>query len=191
MATTNKRKPSLLTTWTYSNILFAVMLMATPFVSTMRTATFIVAMCGLPWTLAIWAPFAFMGVEINTLGHSTIPITSDRSSERLAIILEDAPLESPVKRHHLLGDGRGGIEETAGVYLGILNLFTTLPQFVGTFVSMIVFRILEPGKDPELAQDPHNHHPSDAPNAIAVCMFIGGASALIASHLTRKLKRTR
>ena len=132
-----------------------------------------------------------MGVEINILGYDSMPIALDRSSERLSITLMDSPTESAAKRRHLLGGGRGGTEEAAGVYLGILNLFTTLPQFVGTFVSMIVFRILEPGKDPELAQGSHNHHPSDAPNAIAACMCIGGVSALIASHLTWKMTRMR
>ena len=47
MSVTKGCKPSLLTAWSFSNILFALMLMATPFVSTMRTATFIVAICGL------------------------------------------------------------------------------------------------------------------------------------------------
>ncbi|KAF2238582.1 MFS general substrate transporter, partial [Viridothelium virens] len=186
-APTNKRKPSLLTAWTWSNILFALTLMATPFVSTMQSASFIVAICGLPWALAIWAPFAFMGVEINMLSSESIPYTSDRSPERPSIALVDSQLESIAKREHLLGDDRKGFEETAGVYLGILNLFTTLPQFVGTFVSMIVFRILEPGKDQELAHAIHIHRPSSGPNAIAVCMFIGGVSAFIASQLTRRL----
>ncbi|KAI9661649.1 MAG: hypothetical protein M1821_008887 [Bathelium mastoideum] len=190
MVSANRYRPSLLTVWTFSNILFALMLMATPFVDTMRTATLVVAMCGLPWTVAIWAPFAFMGVEINTLSSRPLPYTPIRSSESLSITLVDSQMESAAKRH-LLDDGHGGVEETAGVYLGILNLFTTLPQFVGTFVSMIVFWILEPGKDPELAPHMHNHHASNAPNAIAVCMFVGGVSALMASHLTQKLKRMK
>lgn len=39
----------------------------------------------------------------------------------------------------------------AGIYLGIHNIFATVPQFLATFVSMIVFSILEPGQSPELA----------------------------------------
>jgi solute carrier family 45 protein 1/2/4 len=34
--------------------------------------------------------------------------------------------------------------ELAGIYLGVLNVYTTLPQFVGTFISWIVFTLLEP-----------------------------------------------
>jgi solute carrier family 45 protein 1/2/4 len=80
--------------------------------------------------------------------------------------------------------------ELAGVYLGILNLYTTLPQFIGTFISWTVFSILEPGKSPELAKEAHpdEHHPTDGPNAIAVCLFIGAMAAVLAAYATKKLK---
>ncbi len=80
--------------------------------------------------------------------------------------------------------------ELAGVYLGILNLFTTLPQFVGTFISTIVFAILEPGKSPELAKEAHpdEHHSTDGPNAIAVCLFIGALSTVGAAYATTRLR---
>jgi hypothetical protein len=80
--------------------------------------------------------------------------------------------------------------ELAGVYLGILNLFTTLPQFVGTFISTIVFAVLEPGKSPELAKGapPHEHHPTHGPNAIAVCLCIGALSTLVAAYATTRLR---
>ena len=81
--------------------------------------------------------------------------------------------------------------ETAGIYLGILNLFTTLPQFVGTFISMIVFSILEPGKSPELHEDGTHEdiqQAADKPNGIAVCLFIGALSAVGASYATSRMK---
>ena len=81
--------------------------------------------------------------------------------------------------------------ETAGIYLGILNLFTTLPQFVGTFISMIVFSILEPGKSPELHEDGTEEaiqKAADGPNAIAVCLFIGALSAIVAAYATARMK---
>lgn len=78
--------------------------------------------------------------------------------------------------------------ELSGIYFGILNIFTTLPQFVATFISAIVFAILEPGKSPELTEDGRpDEHPS-GPNAIAVCLFIGAMSTFYAAHATRKLR---
>jgi solute carrier family 45 protein 1/2/4 len=55
---------------------------------------------------------------------------------------------------------------------------------------MIVFSILEPGKSPELATDadPSEHHGTDGPNAIAVCLFIGAICAIGAAFATKKLK---
>lgn len=55
---------------------------------------------------------------------------------------------------------------------------------------MIVFAILEPGKSPELAHDAHpsEHHGTDGVNAIAVCLFIGGVSAIGAGVATKRLR---
>jgi solute carrier family 45 protein 1/2/4 len=80
--------------------------------------------------------------------------------------------------------------ELSGIYFGILNIYTTLPQFAGTFISLIVFSILEPGKSPELAHDadPEEQHGTEGVNAIAVCLFIGALSTLGAAYATRQLR---
>jgi solute carrier family 45 protein 1/2/4 len=87
----------------------------------------------------------------------------------------------------------GSTGEMAGIYLGILNLFITLPQFVGTFISMVVFAILEPGKSKELAGDkgPDVTHPEPVVNAIGVCLFIGALSSLGAAYATHCFKHVR
>jgi solute carrier family 45 protein 1/2/4 len=141
------------------------------------------------WSVACWAPFAFLGVEINRLsqtnGHAYSHI--GRSS---------VELESPVALHLNGGlddigkeaNNSGG--ESSGKYIGIMNLYTTLPQFVGTGISWVVFSILEPGKSPELSEaPPEEHHSTDGPNAIAVCLFIGACCACLAALATRRLKR--
>lgn len=84
--------------------------------------------------------------------------------------------------------------ELAGVYLGVLNVYTTLPQFVGTFISWIVFSILEPSKNNNVADDDPDHHrwlnlKKNAPNAIAVCMFIGALCSVVSAEAARRLKR--
>lgn len=84
----------------------------------------------------------------------------------------------------------GTTGELSGIYFGILNIYQTIPQFIGTFISTVVFSVLEPGKSPELAVDaPSNeHHSTDGPNAIAVCLFIGAGAAIVAAVATRRLK---
>ncbi|WEW59946.1 hypothetical protein PRK78_005428 [Emydomyces testavorans] len=93
--------------------------------------------------------------------------------------------------------------ELAGIYLGVLNVYTTLPQFVGTFISWIVFSILEPNKTPIQSGTETNTGPSKSkvgqwinlnakgPDGIAVCLFIGATSAMIAAEATRRLKHVR
>ena len=80
--------------------------------------------------------------------------------------------------------------ETAGIYLGILNLFTTLPQFVGTFISMLVFAIFEPGRSKELAgaegEQVEIGVKSEGVNAISMCLFIGALSSVGAAYATRR-----
>ena len=147
---------------------------------------------GRPWALASWAPFAFLGIEVNGMGSM-----ATRSGESYRSLSQDDSIElerpsSPSLLHlqHGPEEAVASTGELSGIYFGILNIYTTLPQFVGTFISMIVFSILEPGKSPELAHDAHpdEHHSTDGPNAIAVCLFIGALSTLGAAYATRRLK---
>ena len=201
------RKPELVTAWQWSHLIFAGAMCLAPFVKSLRMATIIVSICGIPWALACWAPFAFMGIEINRLTAPTTMLANGSTYRRIPNPNEPghfiSPATSPTLRlHHLdrdIEDDKGddlaphdtSTGETAGIYLGILNLFTTLPQFVGTFISMIVFSILEPGKSPELHEDGTHEDIQQAankPNGIAVCLFIGAVSAVGAAYATMRMK---
>jgi solute carrier family 45 protein 1/2/4 len=126
-------------------------------------------------------------MEINQLGASGPPSGlshKTRDSFDMSTSQKEALLSDLEKNSEPSGS------DLAGVYLGILNLYTTLPQFLGTFISWTVFSILEPGKSPELAKDAHpdEHHSTEGPNAIAVWLFIGALAALMASYATERLK---
>ncbi|MCJ1437553.1 hypothetical protein MMC27_006940 [Xylographa pallens] len=212
-----KHKPDLLTAWLISHLVFAAAMSLTPFVQSLRFATILIAMCGIPWALASWAPFTFIGVEINRatspsspslLAHN--PSSYNRLStdpiplSSLAVDIDSPPSSPQILRlHHLDRDLdspalTASTGETAGIYLGILNLFTTLPQFVGTFISMIVFAIFEPGPHRELAgqqgeavDEVAGTGKGEGINAISVCLFIGALSSLGAAYATRRLKYVR
>ncbi|KAG9238668.1 sucrose transporter [Amylocarpus encephaloides] len=187
----NEYKPDLLTAWIWGHCLFSFAMLMSPFAHSFRFATFLVALCGFPWALATWAPNTFLGIEVNRLS-STAPTGS---YHRLSM---DSPIEmsSPITpttlrlEHGPSDDAVSSTGELSGLYFGILNIYTTIPQFIGTFISMIVFSILEPGKSPELAHDAHpdEHHGTDGPNAIAVCLFIGAISNIGAAFATKRLK---
>jgi solute carrier family 45 protein 1/2/4 len=76
--------------------------------------------------------------------------------------------------------------ELSGIYLGILNIYTTLPQLVGTAISWVVFSILEPGKSPELGGG-SKQETKEGLSGIGVCLFIGAMGAGVAAGMTRRL----
>ncbi|PKS10564.1 hypothetical protein jhhlp_002318 [Lomentospora prolificans] len=78
--------------------------------------------------------------------------------------------------------------ELSGIYFGILNIYTTIPQFMGAVMSGIVFSILEPGKSPELAEGTGKEPSMDGPNAISVCLFIGAMTTLVSAYMTTRLR---
>ena len=210
-----ERKPHLLTTWFVSHLIFAAAQLCAPFVRSVGFATAIVATAGIPWALAMWAPFAFMGVEINKLTSPNYHIEdgnialssntggyqqtrldepesehrddldydsterehltheksaddeeaedSEEEKEELHLShnmpikargdndeddLELAPGELLTQVEADLDDASTG--ETAGAYMGILNLYAAAPQLLGTVINMVIFAIVEPGRNPEL-----------------------------------------
>ncbi|KAJ0365705.1 hypothetical protein COL154_004285 [Colletotrichum chrysophilum] len=190
----SKKRPDLMTAWIFGHLMFAAAMSLAPFATSFRFATFLVAACGFSWTIAMWAPSAFLGVEVNKLsgggggGGAAYRRLSDASNIELPTLGQDQPLhlEHGPDENTQPSSSTG---ELSGIYFGILNIYTTLPQFIGTFISSIVFSILEPGKSPELSDAPKDeHHNTDGPNAIAVCLFIGAMCAIVAAFATRKLK---
>lgn len=204
-------QPDLTSAWSLSNLLFAMITVFAPWIRTLSSATKLVASCGVPWAVSCWAPFALLGIEINKMssdshGHvagSHAPgYTAVRGSidEDYGAGLEAGQhrrvLSNGELRRHNAGanDAHSSTGELAGLYLGVLNVYTTLPQFVGTFISWVVFSLLEPGANDHDAETDPDHHrwlniKKNAPNAIAVCMFIGALCSLISAEAARRLKR--
>ncbi|KAJ5820177.1 hypothetical protein N7474_005768 [Penicillium riverlandense] len=206
-------RPDLQTAWLISQVMFAATMIFAPLAHSRAFATFLVAVCGIPWAISGWAPFAFMGVEINKLTMSggiaaTMPtsrsgavtmITSaslrassaaESELDVLRLNHRDADSDTDEEDPTSLSSNIPSTGELAGIYLGVLNVYTTLPQFVGTFISWIVFSILEPGAEPGADESDTGwmNLDKDKPNAIAVCLFIGALSALIAAEATRRLR---
>lgn len=233
MASLRRNKPQLLTTWLASHVLFAIAQLCAPFVRSVGFATVIVATAGIPWALAMWAPFAFMGVEINRLAapnyraqDGNIIMTStggvyqraradepdqalrnneDADSDERDHLNAEKPLDGeeaddlkeemeelriahnkPMKQrkidddedlehadNDLLNQVEADLEdestgETAGVYMGILNLYAAAPQLLGTVINMVVFAIVEPGRNPELANQVGKSTPVNTTNGTAI-----------------------
>ena len=162
-----------------------------------------------------WAPLAIMGEEINKLSASaSSPASYPGSAENSAVemsLLSDDPLSRPeeplshtYKNQH--SDPDADEDGMAGIYLGIHNIFATIPQFLATFVSMIVFHILEPGQSPELANGEAPSSPAAAAedngektpggwassgiSGTAVCLAIGAVFQLAAAAQSFRMRRS-
>lgn len=152
-----------------------------------------------------WAPLAIMGEEINKLSPSTpTRETHSRSTEDASVemsLMSDDPLsmteEVPPPIIKNQETGLDAQEAMAGIYLGIHNIFATIPQFLATFVSMIVFSILEPGQSPELAAgDASSSSPAadtelakSGLSGTAVCLAIGAVFQLVAVAQSFRMRR--
>ncbi|KAK4548525.1 hypothetical protein LTR36_009435 [Oleoguttula mirabilis] len=193
-----RTKPTLVTAWMFANLLFAASMAFAPFVQSVRFATIIIALCGVPWAVAGWAPGTFLGIEVNRLS-SRLPMTTHSRSTSYRRLSNDSielsSQESSPGTLHLRHDSNGmetsgSTGDMSGIYLGILNIYTTLPQFVGTGISWIVFSMLEDGKSPELNPEAHpdEHHSKEGFSGIGVCLFIGAICAVGAAWATRRLR---
>nr|POE65225.1 general alpha-glucoside permease [Quercus suber] len=195
-------KPSLLTVWALSNLFFAAAMIWAPLVKSTGFATLLIAMCGVPQAIAGWAPGTFLGIEVNRMS-TTIPTSHARKNSTSTDSGPGTPVElssrpsSPRAALHLRHSSTSSVittsstGELSGIYLGILNIYTTIPQFIGTAISWVVFSILEPGKSPELTQDeslPPSTVAKDGLSGIAVCLCIGALCQLRAAWATRRLK---
>ena len=193
----NSWKPTLPAAWLIANITFTVTMLFAPVVHSVHFATILVALCGLPWAIGGWASFALIGTEINKLSSPTNATNYARLSPDDDLELAPGASTSTLHVRHAsdLSDvdhpstSTSSTGESAGVYLGVLNIFTTLPQFVGTGISTLVFSILEPGKSPELAQHapPDEHHSAEGVSGIGVCLFIGAVCSAWAAWKCRRL----
>ncbi|KAM0444505.1 hypothetical protein ACHAO4_010069 [Trichoderma viride] len=175
----DRMKPDLLTAWIVGDLMFAAAMFMAPLAKSFVSATILMCICGIPWAIAMWAPTAFLGIEVNKLSGAQDP------SDAL-------PLTSTRRNSNSHSQSSSG--ELSGIYFGILNIYTTLPQFIGTFISTIVFAVMEPGKSPELHDETKEAAAAEGKevggtNAIAVCLFIGAMSMLVAAHMTRKLRK--
>lgn len=226
-----KVQPDLQIAWMISHLIFASAMLFAPLATSVSFATFLVAICGLPWAISCWAPFSFMGVEINKLAVSPSGIASVASARSTAssrhghyrsvdtidtngdLELDNRTAPSVLRLNHQddVEDSDSDSDrpqsfesnstgELAGIYLGVLNVYTTLPQFLGTFISWIVFSLLdshsssppnpEDGGSKKIQVDDGEWMDLNAegPNAISVCLFIGALSALVSAEATRRLR---
>jgi solute carrier family 45 protein 1/2/4 len=224
--------------WTISHFVFCFAMLSTIFASNVAVASILIGICGISWSVTMWAPFSLIGEYIahaefqqdreaddmheSQLGRlansramaSTFSLAAGgaglgmeggiyhlvetaqptQTSERVE--LDD--LESPIQRNSIAEnpllrpsvdsdfdlDSLDPISQSqhqqdvasAGVLLGIHNMYIVLPQFLITFLSSILFHFIESSAS---GQDT---------NAIGIVLRFGAVMAGIACYLSLRIR---
>ena len=151
-----------------------------------------------------WAPLALLGEEINKLESLSASQTFAAVPQEDPVELVRSSLDSNHSSHQVdrvAQPNEGGPDfdtggvQPAGTYLGIWNIFATVPQFGAMFIAMVAFSVLEPGRGSEYTQDSEGSK-DDVTQRItqgltgtAACLAIGAVCSCVAATLTFRLHR--
>lgn len=185
--------------WTISQFIFCICMLSTILVSDVTAAAIVIGGCGISWAISMWAPFSLLGEYVSRQEaiSNRIHDTSDgfvhhshlmASTASLSLgIIGIEPVYQPIDTEEeieMLGVGQPQEEEreesieehdspAAGVLLGIHNMYIVLPQFLVTFISSIIFRILEGDKN--------------STDTIGLILRIGAVMAGVAGFISMKI----
>ncbi|KAJ3882936.1 hypothetical protein F5051DRAFT_318700 [Lentinula edodes] len=187
--------------WTGALLWFSVLTLSTFFVKTVTQATVFIALVGVCWAVAMWAPFAIIMELLKELSennqlsnddrrplhsrtHSTPGLRNVRSSERQPLL----------RRRSLEEFGNDANDESSprtpvagGTILGVHNLAIVMPQFVVAVVTSIIFRIADGNTVVEGGDE------SDAyfgKNGVAWVLRFGGVCTLVGAVIARMVPPT-
>ncbi|BFZ55868.1 hypothetical protein PYCC9005_002909 [Savitreella phatthalungensis] len=198
--------------WAVGHFVFAAACISAPLVGQLWQAYVVVALCGFSWALTNWAPFSLIGEEIArsssarlrrnsnlpTSGSPTVaryevlrPGSRDRANSSITSHADEeddvdvsyssaAPLTSSMS-----GTAAPGQHDEAGSILGIHNIAICVPQFIITFISSVIFRLMESKGDGSLRGDEGAQSMVHG-NSISVVMAVGGMFAIGAGIVTWK-----
>ena len=145
--------------WILSHFVFAISMAGTFWVRSVKGATAVVALCGIPWAVTLWAPFALISSEISKRDAVKRGIMRDESTNRLTTASENEEYD-----------------DQAGIVLGLHNVAIAAPQVIATVASSFMFKLLQ--KDRGSSDD----------NSLAWVLRGGGLMALIAVLVTKRLE---
>lgn len=148
--------------WFVSHIAYSVAVLSTGFVTSYSQAMAVAAVCGFSWAITTWAPFALLAEEIWQI--------AEESPQYTPIVTDDEPIGEPSG-------------ELSGIYLGLHNVAITVPQLVATFVSFVIYSVLDATQGPDYKEG------QDGGRAIAYTLQLGALTALGAAYYCRQLKK--
>jgi solute carrier family 45 protein 1/2/4 len=174
-------------TWLLSQILFALCMFSTFFITSVTAATVVVGLIGIPWALSLWAPFALISAEVATLeeqrrtrrqrselttfdGQMSPQIDRDAADDNDD---NDNDAETGSSRSPKAPEEENSAQ--AGIVLGLHNVAVSAPQVLSSLICSAIFRA---------SQKPRGE-PYD--ESVGWVLRFGGCAALLAAWLTSRL----
>ncbi|CAM0136913.1 unnamed protein product [Umbelopsis sp. WA50703] len=233
--------------WTISHFIFCFAMLSTFFATNVAIASILIGICGISWSVTMWAPFSLLGEYISHAEFQHAPDNDDLEQSQLRRLASSRAMTSTVSlaaggaglgmeggMYQLVEtapeeDGRPSIDRlemgelenmsndesdphahahvrlstdsdfdldrmdpaaqnsrtqtrqdmaSAGVILGIHNMYIVLPQFLVTFLSSILFHFIETSTSNQ----------DTPPNAIGIVLRVGAVMAGIACYLSTKIR---
>ncbi|KAL4788028.1 hypothetical protein BJX76DRAFT_353580 [Aspergillus varians] len=172
-------------TWLLSQILFALCMFSTFFISSVTAASVVVGLTGISWALTLWAPFALISAEVATLeekrrarrhrselatynDQNLPPASADLDCDANGDDLENGSLRPPKteEEEHLA---------QAGIVLGLHNVAVSAPQVLSSLICSAIFKIFQKPRG-----EPYD-------DSVGWVLRFGGCAALVAAWLTSRL----
>ncbi|KAI8845901.1 hypothetical protein BJ741DRAFT_586082 [Chytriomyces cf. hyalinus JEL632] len=176
--------PLLLHIWAFSLVSFAFLLECTAYVKSVYGASLVIALLGVPWGIATWIP---LGIISEYLSSSQSRVSGSQQSRSFHPVstASDEPVElrcgfeNDVHHHSIQSDTESPL--SAGVVLGIHNVYIVIPQLISTLLTSAVFWMeQEAGPDAPLERDQ---------DLFGLCLRLGSFSALVAAFLAYRASR--
>ncbi|KAL4912507.1 hypothetical protein BDW62DRAFT_194376 [Aspergillus aurantiobrunneus] len=172
-------------TWLLSQVLFAMCMFSTFFISSVSAASVVVGFVGISWALTLWAPFALISAEVATLEEER---RARRHRSEMATYDEQnlPPTPARVDCDANEGDLETGSsvppkteeEENlaqAGIVLGLHNVAVSAPQVLSSLICSAIFKIFQKPRG-----EPYD-------DSVGWVLRFGGCAALVAAWLTSRL----
>ncbi|KAL4909465.1 hypothetical protein BDW74DRAFT_165906 [Aspergillus multicolor] len=159
--------------WFLSQILFALCMFSTFFISSVTAATIVVSLIGISWALTLWAPFALISAEVATLQEerrvrrcrSEMATFDEQTSAHLARSANENEGETGSSRSPKATEGEDEDLAQAGIVLGLHNVAVSSPQVLSSLICSAIFKAFQKPRGEPAADYDTDPDDGDAPEA--------------------------
>lgn len=157
--------------WIIGHVVFVFATISTFWIKTSHQAMIFVGVLGIPWAIALWAPFVIISEEVARIKQKKTSLLGGISNET-----EDYQEQAPIRRNFET------YEHEAGIILGVHNVFVALPQVVSSLMASLLFKILDSHGQVEGQPE------TESADGLGWVFRFGGLATLVAVYLSCKLK---